>query len=294
LHFHYIQYSSDLGKAPEILISVTIASDLKVNSWIYKAPVPQRMCKDLIPSGFISKMSQLLNWLAFCKSTLLDSASQGASLSQKSMQVINLSIQLLQGFVNEQGVDGADTSQIDLVNFIIEQLQLLSVNKNGRRYSTNMIKTAFLWQLTSTTLYKKLRMFFVLPSIRRLQGLSAGASVSSGCIDLDYLKLRTKDLTEREKIVTLMVDEVYIAERVEYSNGSFIGLTENGTPAKTVLGFMVQSVCSNYKDIVCLVPVSTLNSAMLHTWFKKVLHALHDIFYVIAVSTDNHICNRYV
>ena len=179
-----------------------------------------------------------------------------------------------------------------LVRFFVEQLQLSQVPKHGRRYSANAIKTAFLWQLTSSCLYKKLQSFFVLPSLRRLQSLSGGAKVCGGLIDVQYLESKSKSLSEKEKMVTLMIDEVYIAERVEYCNGSFIGITESDTPAKTVLGFMIQSIYCHYKEVVCLIPISTLDTMTLHSWFNEVLEALGSIFHVVAVSADNHICNR--
>ena len=91
-----------------------------------------------------------------------------------------------------------------------------------------------------------------------------------------------------------MIDEVYTAQRVEYSNGAFIGLSEDGEPAKTVLAFMVQSTCDKYKDVVCLVPINKLNTTILRTWFDKVMKAIDEIFFVVALSVDNHICNRYV
>ena len=56
---------------------------------------------------------------------------------------------------------------------------------------------------------------------------------------------------------------------------------------------MVQSVCKNYKDIVCLVPVEKLDTSLLHYWFNKVMKYLSKIFIVVAVSVDNHICNRW-
>ena len=67
-------------------------------------------------------------------------------------------------------------------------------------------------------------------------------------VDLNYLRERATGLKEHERIVTLMVDEEYPAQRIEYTNGSFTGLTEEGRPAKTVLAFMVQSLFDKYKD----------------------------------------------
>ena len=123
----------------------------------------------------------------------------------------------------------------------------------------------------------------MLPSIRRLQQLSVDLAVETGKVDICYLKQRVSNLTDGERTVVLLIDEVYTAQRVEYSNGSSIGLTEDGRTAKTVLAFMVQSVCKNYRDVVCLVPIEKLD---------MVMEALDEIYFVAAVSVDNHICNR--
>ena len=61
--------------------------------------------------------------------------------------------------------------------------------------------------------------------------------------NVQYMKQRTANFSEGEKAVTLLIDEVYTANRVEYQNGTFVGLTEDGACARTVLMFMVQSVC---------------------------------------------------
>ena len=90
----------------------------------------------------------------------------------------------------------------------------------------------------------------------------------------------------------LLLDEVYMAQRVEYSNGSFVGLTEDGVPAKTVLAFMLQSICGKYRDVVCLIPVNKLNTDTLSHWFNMVLKAISSFYKVLAVCADNHICNR--
>ena len=89
-----------------------------------------------------------------------------------------------------------------------------------------------------------------------------------------------------------MIVEVYTAQRIECNNGSFVGLTESGDPAKTVLTFMVQSTCSKYKDVVCLVPVKRLDTNLLRRWFDKIMQALNEFFFVVAICTDNHVCNR--
>ena len=170
----------------------------------------------------------------------------------------------------------------------------MGIKKNGRRYSIDILLKSFFWKLTSNALYKKLREFFILPSPSTLHKLLCDASVECGVVDVKYLKQRTMGLTDQQRIVTLMIDKVYTAQRVEYTNGTFIGLLEDGEAAKTVLGFVVQSTCYKYKDVVCLVPINKLNTNILQTWFDKVMKALAEIFFVIAVSVDNHICNRYV
>ena len=90
----------------------------------------------------------------------------------------------------------------------------------------------------------------------------------------------------------MLIDKVYTANRVEYQNGTFVGLTEDGPCVRTILTFMVQSVCQSYKDVICLVPVEKLGTNILRCWFDKVMKSLDEIFFVVAVSVDNHICNR--
>ena len=125
-----------------------------------------------------------------------------------------------------------------------------------------------------------------------MRQLSTGINVDSYKIDLNYLKARTTELTSKEYIVVLLIDEVYTAQPIQYSDGCFVGLTNKGKPAKTLLAFMVQLVIGKFKDIVCLVPVYKLDTAILHYWFDFVLDALDTLFSVVAISVDNHVCNR--
>ena len=99
-----------------------------------------------------------------------------------------------------------------------------------------------------------------MPSSSRLRQLCAGSVVSTSKVYLKYLKHQSESLSALEKIVVLLLDEVFMAKCVEYSDGSFGGLTEDGVPAKTVLAFMLQSICGKYRDAVCLIPVNKLNT----------------------------------
>ena len=81
--------------------------------------------------------------------------------------------------------ENLDPSPMSIVNFFVEQLKLAQISKHGRRYSSNMLTTAFLWKLTSPALYQKLQGLFVLPSSSLLRKLSAGMNVESGKLDMD-------------------------------------------------------------------------------------------------------------
>ena len=126
-----------------------------------------------------------------------------------------------------------------------------------------MIALYFLWQLTSSALCKKLHDTLILPSISRLRQYSSGMSVETSSLDLSYMTARTKDLLKECCIMVLMIDKVYTAQSIEYSNGNFVGLTEKGKRAKTVLTFIIQSVSYKYNDVVCLLPVNQFDSEFL-------------------------------
>lgn len=141
-------------------------------------------------------------------------------------------------------------------------------------------------------MYRNLRNLFILPSVRRLQMLSSGTSANPYDVDLTYLKTRCANLSENQKVVNLMFDEVYTACRVECVGGNLIGLTEDGEQCKTILVFMVQSLEKKYKDVVKLVPLSSFSVAILEKHFNAVMSAVSSLLFVISVTSDNHLVNR--
>jgi len=58
-----------------------------------------------------------------------------------------------------------------------------------------------------------------------------------------------------------MIDETYIAKRVEYSGREVRGLTPDSSVTLTLLCFMVKSVLGKYKDLVSIYPMSKLTAS---------------------------------
>ena len=232
--------------------------DWSVSAYTESLKINQNHFAHLLNHGHLESATDLLNIIVHCKALCKCESSETSDACIKSQKFfLELAISSLQQYLSTLLQNNLpDQSKLNLINFFIE-LELLKFAKEARRYSTSMITTAFLWQLTSCSLHKKLRDLFILPSLSRLQAYSSCLSVNTGTLDISYLKQRTEELNEKECLVTLMIDEVYTAKRIEYANGSFVGLTKSREPAKTVLAFMVQSSCSKFKDVVCLVPVNT-------------------------------------
>ena len=101
----------------------------------------------------------------------------------------------------------------------------------------------------------------------RLRQILSCISVETGKLDIAYLKQRISHLPQIERIAVLIIDKAYTAQRIEYCNGQFIGLTKDGGALKTVLTFNVQSIYSKYKDVVCLIPINKLDTALLRECF---------------------------
>ena len=288
LHFYYIVCDDNSSIAPNLMASIIIEDDLSLKAFVSSVLVPKEMYKHFLSCDSITTVTEVCNILALCKNLCSDLHSD----CHNNCKSIKLAIAALKHIDKDDAKNDDDISHLPMIRFITEQLQLLQLQKNAQRYSPELITVSFLWKLSSSSLYKRLSDFFMLPSIRRLQQLSVDLAVETGKVDICYLKQRVSNLTDGERTVVLLIDEVYTAQRVEYSNGSFIGLTENGRPAKTVLAFMVQSVCKNYRDVVCLVPIEKLDTKLLRFYFDMVMEALDEIYFVTAVSVDNHICNR--
>ena len=174
-------------------------------------------------------MTELCNILAFCKAFVEDTVTNNHH-SENFLGIAILSLkQLLVTCAETIGTNGLS---LPLINFLSSNCNLCEL-ANMVDVTQSICLPPLFWKLTGTALYLKLRDFFILPSCNRLHNLSCQTTVETRVVHLQYSQ-QSKDLTEQQRIMTLMIDEVYTAQRGEYSNGAFVGVTETGLPAITV------------------------------------------------------------
>ena len=133
-----------------------------------------------------------------------------------------------------------DETKARTFSFICEQLRLCSTPPNGRRYSSDLLACSVLWENTLPSLYKQIisEGCLTLPSVRHIHRLTSAISVDSGLNEstIRYLNARISKLEEREKVDSIVMDEIYTSKRTEYfgPSGKFCGL-ENQETEKVVM-----------------------------------------------------------
>lgn len=186
----------------------------------------------------------------------------------------------------------------DCMKFLIEQMLLCLQVKNNRRYSNHTMVVAaslFVYSPAAYLALKKLNCL-CLPHPRNLRKLLARMSLSKFDLmgSVQYLRTRINYLQDHEKLVNLVLDEVYVEPRLHFKGGSVYGSSSNNNDiAKTAQVFMVSSVLSDYKDIVCIVPVNNMSSEYLKTEILCIVTELESIgLQVLSLISDNNLVNR--
>lgn len=132
-----------------------------------------------------------------------------------------------------------------------------------------------------------------LPSTTTLKKVTRRLNSGTGLDNCSYLKMRISKLNQYERTVLLIIDEIYIAKRVEYTSGEMQGLTPDGSVASTLLCFMVKSLASKYKDLVAMYPIAKLTASKQYECYLEVAALLKSVsFNVVAISVDNATANR--
>jgi len=186
------------------------------------------------------------------------------------------------------------------LKFVLRQIELLySMQK---RYTPDCMLMAFKIYCSSKSTYCYLReTCLTLPHPSYLRQLTSCFSQCCQSLTDDdahfvYLKQKCGALAEHERLVVLLLDEIYVKPRVTYKGGSLQGFAENSADtveATTVQAYMISSVLSKHKDVAALQPIKNLDMSFLHDSVSKVLCLVERAGYkVLAVLSDNNRVNR--
>ena len=176
-----------------MLASVLVADNLET-LYFFTTPLPQSTYSHLVSSEVLKTTSELINVLPLCKCFYHEWNAHSCS-NFNCNTFVSLTISFLEKYCEKKLANVDEKPHISLVRFIIDQLSLIDHPKNGRHYSAEAVTTAFLWQLTSTSLYKKLWNLCILSSQGLLHKFSAGNDVKCCTLDLHYIRARYANLT---------------------------------------------------------------------------------------------------
>lgn len=154
------------------------------------------------------------------------------------------------------------------LEILINQLKHFFTKRT--RYDSSIIIMSFVIYSHSAAAYELLRRFVFLPYKRHLQSISSTFNITPNFKnehnDERYLEHAIKSLSNVEKEVALLTDEIYIEPCLQFKSNNITGLSENNSNklARTVQSYMIKSVYSTFKDIVRLVPVHNVTGKYLH------------------------------
>ena len=179
--FHVMQHDDKLAEAPQLLVSVIISDQLKLTTFISSAPLEPSLYNHFLTDGLIKNVDGISNILTLGKNIALKETTCRPFLIEVALSVMSAYLD----FTNKlEECSDCDCNNLELIKFIIERLKLSQQPKYGRRYLVNLLTLSFLWQLNSTSLYKKLRSVLILPSVSRLRQYSSELSVETGTLDI--------------------------------------------------------------------------------------------------------------
>ena len=101
--------------------------------------------------------------------------------------------------------------------------------------------------------------YITLPTVDYLRRLCSAIDtdiVSLTETAMAHLGARFSKLSEKDKLVSIFMDEVYKQKSIQYVDGKFYG-EENGKVNKTMC-VMLKSIASKYRDIICTTPIGAI------------------------------------
>ena len=174
------------------------------------------------------------------------------------------------------------------IAFIMEQLTLVSNKPTARIYSSSYLASCYTKYHQPLTNIYRAKIF--LPCLQfggcRQLTTAIDSALKLGETATNYLKARNSKLVPKDRIVSLIIDEVYTQKKVEYANGKFYGM-------ETLICLMIRSIAGSYRDIIAMCPITNLNAKLQkEIWFKNVKILEDLVFEVLVTLTDGNEVNH--
>ena len=264
--------------------TISISTELEIRIYHNGQLVPASTYKHIVSSNKVKLLSQVTNLMAFAKNIHMNKSAM------KDKFIFNFSRLI------DQYLEICDNDhEVRLLKFVLEEVELVLRSKHIRRYSVELLMMSYILHATSPRAYKRLleEELLVLPSVKTLRKITMRLDHKSGLDDTQYLRMRYSQLNAFDRNVILMIDEIYVSKRIEAAGGQIFGLTEDCEVASAALCFMIKSLSSKYRDMVCIYPVRNLKAETQKHCLDKVMHLVHEVgFNVIGISVDNAAANR--
>ena len=147
----------------------------------------------------------------------------------------------------------------NLANFIRMQIKLHSRKRHRRRYSSEMKSIAISLYHASGKAYRLLSKLFILPdksSIHRyISKLPSSTGISQAALKI--IEKKVKQMSPRDKLCTLCMDEVSLKTHLFYSikSDKIIGLEDfslyrTNKVATSALVLLLRSISGNWKQLI--------------------------------------------
>ena len=202
--FYEIGYDTFSSK-PFLKYSLVIFDDLNLKIWHGDESLSLETVGNIVNGRKISLFDQITEILEYLK----------VLCSQPHLDIskeVNVCVQKLKNLK-----DNVNLNIRSKLLLIVEQLQLAFMNMKHCRYFPDLLPISVFWKNASSTLYKQIRDegLWTIPSTRCIKKLISALSVKTALSDntTKYLEARCQKLHFREKIGSLIFDEIYTASQ---------------------------------------------------------------------------------
>uniref|UniRef100_A0A6P7GTB0 Uncharacterized protein LOC114346153 n=1 Tax=Diabrotica virgifera virgifera TaxID=50390 RepID=A0A6P7GTB0_DIAVI len=270
-------------KCIKVISNINITKELLVSVYMKDIQLSPQDLKWILPFDCkLSRWSQLENMLSrysFCFE----------SLNDNNFKITNICSEI------DRVIENTDIDKIKgILAFVKNQLMLLTATR--AKYSLPTVLFALTIYNQSTSCYNIIRQYLNLPTKRYLQMITSSFHVSpDDQLENNYLSYVASNLNDREKVVNLLVDEIYVNPGVHYHSQQITGFAANNDKqlAKTIVTLMISSAFAHFKEVVRLVPVCNIAGDELKHLVLQSIQYIQDCgFKVLCVITDNNRLNQ--